>query len=191
MNSGGTTKSRVTVPSSIPPTVPTPTDMFPLAPTPLANISGSIPNTMVSEVMSMGRRRALAAACRCVLGKQYGGLGEQSDEHDEPRLHVYVVFKSPQLCEDEAAHQSEGHAQDDGKRYHEALVEGAQDEVYEDYADDEHHGGGIACRGFLTRHASELVAVAFGQCLVGCLTHGVNCLPRTVAIGWRTIDSYG
>lgn len=136
-------------------------------------------------------RHALAAACRCVLGKQYGGLGEQSDEHDEPRLHVYVVFKSPQLCEDEAAHQSEGHAQDDGKRYHEALVEGAQDEVYEDYADDEHHGGGIACRGFLTRHASELVAVAFGQCLVGCLTHGVNCLPRTVAIGWRTIDSYG
>ena len=93
--------------------------------------------------------------------------------------------------EDEAAHQSEGHAQDDGKRYHEALVEGAQDEIYEDYADDEHHGGGIACRGFLTRHASELVAVAFGQCLVGCLTHGVNCLPRTVAIGWRTIDSYG
>ena len=46
---------------SMPPTVPTPMDMFPFAPTPLENMSGSIPNIIVRDVMRIGRRRAFAA----------------------------------------------------------------------------------------------------------------------------------
>lgn len=50
-------KSKAIVPMSIPPTVPTPIEMFPLAPTPVENIKGSIPNIMVSEVIKIGRKR--------------------------------------------------------------------------------------------------------------------------------------
>lgn len=48
-------KSNAMVPMSIPPTVPTPMEILPLAPTPEANISGSMPNIIVSEVMRIGR----------------------------------------------------------------------------------------------------------------------------------------
>ena len=46
---------------NIPPTVPTPMEMFPLAPTPLANMSGSIPKIIVRDVIRIGLSRALAA----------------------------------------------------------------------------------------------------------------------------------
>ena len=55
------------VPINIPPTVPTPIEMLPLAPTPLANISGSIPNIIVSEVMRIGRRRTFAADMAAIV----------------------------------------------------------------------------------------------------------------------------
>ncbi len=58
INKAGTMKSSATVPINIPPTVPTPTEILPLAPTPVANIMGSIPNIMVSEVIRIGRRRS-------------------------------------------------------------------------------------------------------------------------------------
>ena len=61
MKRAGTIIRRAIVPMSIPPTVPTPMDMFPFAPTPLANIRGSIPKIIVSEVMRIGLRRAFAA----------------------------------------------------------------------------------------------------------------------------------
>ena len=61
MNSAGTTMISANVPMSMPPTVPTPIEMLPLAPTPLANISGSIPKIIVSEVMRIGLRRTFAA----------------------------------------------------------------------------------------------------------------------------------
>lgn len=57
----GTIKSKASVPNSKPPTVPTPTEILPLAPTPDANISGNIPNTIVAEVMIIGLKRAFAA----------------------------------------------------------------------------------------------------------------------------------
>ena len=57
----GVRNRSASVPKSSPPTVPTPTDMLPLAPTPVANIRGSIPNIIVADVMMMGRNRALAA----------------------------------------------------------------------------------------------------------------------------------
>ena len=57
----GTIKSNASVPNNNPPTVPTPTEILPLAPTPDANINGNIPNTIVAEVMMIGLKRALAA----------------------------------------------------------------------------------------------------------------------------------
>ena len=48
------------VPNSIPPTTQTPMVRLPLAPAPVANISGSIPKIMVSEVIRMGRNRSFA-----------------------------------------------------------------------------------------------------------------------------------
>ena len=70
MNSGGTINNNAIVPISIPPTVPTPMEIFPFAPTPVANISGSIPNIIVSDVINIGRRRTCAAetaACMIVM----------------------------------------------------------------------------------------------------------------------------
>ena len=48
------------IPMSIPPTVLAPSVEFPLAPTPLANISGRSPTIIASEVIKIGRRRATA-----------------------------------------------------------------------------------------------------------------------------------
>ena len=67
MNSAGTITSRARVPMSIPPTVPTPMEMLPLAPTPLANMSGSIPKIIVSDVIRIGRRRAFAADMAAIV----------------------------------------------------------------------------------------------------------------------------
>lgn len=54
-------KRSARVPKRRPPTVPVPTEMLPLAPTPDANIRGSIPNTIVAEVIIIGLKRAFAA----------------------------------------------------------------------------------------------------------------------------------
>ena len=61
MNSAGTTNSKASVPTSIPPTAPEPNVRLPLAPTPVDTISGSSPNTIVRAVIRMGRNRTLAA----------------------------------------------------------------------------------------------------------------------------------
>ena len=49
------------VPMSIPPTVPTPMEMLPLAPTPVANIIGNIPKIIVNDVIKMALNLAFAA----------------------------------------------------------------------------------------------------------------------------------
>ena len=46
---------------SIPPTVPTPMEMLPLAPTPVANIIGNIPKIIVNDVIKMALNLAFAA----------------------------------------------------------------------------------------------------------------------------------
>ena len=61
MNNTGTTNSNAIVPMSIPPTVPTPMEMLPFAPTPVANIKGNIPNIIVSDVIKMALNLAFAA----------------------------------------------------------------------------------------------------------------------------------
>lgn len=58
MNNDGTTKSNPIVPNNMPPTVLTPTEILPLAPTPCANISGNMPKIIVMEVIRIGRKRA-------------------------------------------------------------------------------------------------------------------------------------
>ena len=67
MKRAGTTTISAMVPMSIPPTVPTPIEMFPFAPTPLANMRGSIPKIIVSDVMRIGLRRAFAAAIAAIV----------------------------------------------------------------------------------------------------------------------------
>ena len=59
--STGTINNSARVPNKRPPTVPVPTEILPFAPTPEANISGSMPKAIVAEVMIMGRKRAFAA----------------------------------------------------------------------------------------------------------------------------------
>lgn len=46
---------------SIPPTVPTPMEMLPLAPTPVANIIGNMPKIIVNDVIRIGLNLAFAA----------------------------------------------------------------------------------------------------------------------------------
>ena len=46
---------------SIPPTVPTPMEMLPLAPTPVANIIGNIPKIIVNDVIKMALNLSFAA----------------------------------------------------------------------------------------------------------------------------------
>ena len=58
----GTMKRRETVPMSMPPTVPTPSERLPLAPTPVASARGRSPKTIVSDVIRMGRSRTAAAS---------------------------------------------------------------------------------------------------------------------------------
>ena len=61
MNNTGTTNSNAIVPISMPPTVPTPMEMLPFAPTPVANINGNIPNIIVSDVIKIALNLAFAA----------------------------------------------------------------------------------------------------------------------------------
>lgn len=61
MNKTGTTNNNAIVPMSIPPTVPTPMEMLPLAPTPVANIIGSIPKIIVNDVIRIALNLAFAA----------------------------------------------------------------------------------------------------------------------------------
>lgn len=61
MKKAGVTNNSATVPISMPPTAPTPSEVLPLAPTPEANISGSRPNIMVSAVIRIGLKRTPAA----------------------------------------------------------------------------------------------------------------------------------
>ena len=53
--------SSANVPTTIPPTVPVPSERLPLAPTPEATIKGNRPKTIVRTVIRIGRKRALAA----------------------------------------------------------------------------------------------------------------------------------
>lgn len=57
----GTTKSKANVPIVMPPTTPVANELLPLAPAPVENIKGNIPDTIVKTVIKIGRKRAWAA----------------------------------------------------------------------------------------------------------------------------------
>ena len=59
-NRAGTTNIWHIIPINIPPMAVAPSERLPLAPTPRANIIGSRPIIMASEVIRIGRRRAAA-----------------------------------------------------------------------------------------------------------------------------------
>ena len=82
-------------------------------------------------------RHSCMAALRGVLSEEDGGLAEQADEHDETHLKINVVLHTEELGEEQGTHQSERHAEDDGQRDEEALVEGDHDEIDEEYTDEE------------------------------------------------------
>ena len=126
---------------------------------------------------------ALTTARRGILGEQDGCLRQQTDEHDETRLHVDIVLESPQPRKEEGACQSEGYAKNDGQGDEEALVEGAEDEVDEDDADDEDQRGGVLRGCLLAGHAAKFIAVAFAQHLGSDLADGVDGLSTTIAVG--------
>ena len=58
MKRTGTINNSATVPIIMPPTVPTPIDILPFAPTPVENANGIIPKIIDKEVISIGRKRA-------------------------------------------------------------------------------------------------------------------------------------
>ena len=57
----GTKKSKAIVPTTIPPNTPAPMDKSPLAPAPDENISGNMPKIITVAVITIGRKRTLAA----------------------------------------------------------------------------------------------------------------------------------
>ena len=80
---------------------------------------------------------ALTAPRGGIFGEQDGSLRQQADEHDEACLHIDVVLQSPHTGKEERTEESEGYAEDDGEGDEQTLVEGTEDEVDEDDADDE------------------------------------------------------
>ena len=71
----GITKTPKIVPTSIPPTAPVPIDRLPFAPTPVEIIRGIKPKMNASEVIKIGRNRALAASiAACTIGIPFSRL---------------------------------------------------------------------------------------------------------------------
>ena len=109
MNSTGTAKSKAIVPTSMPPTVPTPSEISPFAPAPVATTRGNRPIIIVRAVIRMGRRRAPAAesaACAMVMP-----FRRRSDAYSVSRMAVlasspismispvcmYTLFSTPNI----------------------------------------------------------------------------------------------
>lgn len=97
-----------------------------------SGIKGSLDNT-----------QSLPAPRSGILGEQDGSLREQANQHNQSRLHVDVIFQSPQVGKKERTRQTEGDAEDDCQRNEQTLVEGAENQVDKDDADDEDERGGV------------------------------------------------
>ena len=135
---------------------------------------------------------ALAASLDGILGDEDCRLGQQPDEHDDTGLEVDVVLQPEELREEEAAHQSTRHGEDDGEGDEEALVEAGEDEVDEHHADavDEERGCAAALR-FLARDAAVFVAITLRQSLLGHLLDGAHSLAGGVTVGYADVGRDG
>ena len=85
---------------------------------------------------------SLTAAFAGIFRNQNGSLGQQADEHDDTHLHIDVVLQFCEIDEHKAANQSEWHAQHDGHRNEQTLVETAEHDEYEQQTDGKHPGCG-------------------------------------------------
>ena len=87
------------VPMSIPPTVPTPMEMLPLAPTPVANIIGNIPKIIVNDVIRIGLNLDLAADIAAIVIDMPSAL--LADAYSVIKMAVFannpISIKSP-IC---------------------------------------------------------------------------------------------
>ena len=145
-----------------------------------------------SRIGGLDDAHALAASLDGILSDEDSRLGQQPDEHDDTRLEVDVVLQPKELREEEAAHQSARHGEDDGEGDEEALVEAGEDEVDEHHADavDQERGCAAALR-FLARDAAVFVAVTLRQSLLGHLLDGPHGLAGGVTVGYADVGRDG
>lgn len=100
------------VPVSMPPAAAVPIERFPMAPAPLASISGMSPQMNANDVIRMGRSLLTAPARAALiigvallsvlaghLHYEDGVLAKQAYEHYKGNLGVDVVFKAQKLQE--------------------------------------------------------------------------------------------
>ena len=84
---------------SIPPTVPTPMEILPLAPTPVANIIGNIPKIIVNDVIRIGLNLDLAADIAAIVIDMPSAL--LADAYSVIKMAVFannpISIKSP-IC---------------------------------------------------------------------------------------------
>ena len=141
--------------------------------------------------------RAICRLCQChafrpsltgIFGQQNGGLGKQSDNHNQSGLHIDVVLQSEQPREQEAAHQSARYGQQHGKGDEHALVEGAQYQVYQDHAEHEYQCGIVGGLALLARQTSEFIAASGEKHLMCRLANRLDDLAGAVARCRRTVD---
>lgn len=153
-NSAGTTNSKASVPISIPPTALEPSVRLPLAPTPGGHHHREKAENHCQGGHQYGaqtyprrtyrclrQRHASLTALHGVFCNQNGGLCQQADKHDKPRLHIDVVFQSQHLGEQEAAEHAERKGKHHGERYQETFVERTQDEIDQHETDGEDDDG--------------------------------------------------
>ena len=63
-----------------------------------------------------------ATAFGSVFRLEDGGLGKQTDKHNDAGLHIDVVLDAEQFGKKEATEQSERNGEYDGKRYEQTLI---------------------------------------------------------------------
>lgn len=76
-----------------------------------------------------GQGHTPASARGSIFRKQDGRLAQQSDEHNQTRLHIDIVFKSPYLGKYKATHQAERHRKNHGKGNEQAFVKCTKNQI--------------------------------------------------------------
>ena len=135
----------------------------------------------------MREAHASGAAVGGVLGDQNGRFRQQTDQHDDTRLEIDVVFESHRLGHEERACQTARYGEDDGERNEETLVERTQDEVDQQNTDTEDNGRVAAGLRLLARDAVELESVALRQHLGGDFADRLDGVARRITAGGRTV----
>ena len=110
-------------------------------------------------VCRLCQRHAFRPPFTGVFGKQDRCLGKQAYNHDKSGLHVDVVLQTEEPRKQETAHQSARHRQQNREGYEHALIQGAQNQIDQNHAEQEYKRGIVGRLAFLTRNAAKLVCV--------------------------------